>query len=225
MGRAAAAFLTFCLSLVDLAWNPASKSKAHDQAVAHYLRMNYEIRNLLSAGGVTREKVRWLQEEYLDAADLPRIPESQTLSLKRHHLQKLAIAQALEQNPHQALWWLLGLKLWWRGPGGPHPRAAAFASGIGESGPQAPITPLRLRVPRKKAPKGPFFEDHMVSLTLKVASSAFFTILALCRRWAELRTYCLASLYALLIARLVFFVARNGLARRRPLMAFLSWPA
>jgi hypothetical protein len=110
-----AAFLTFCLSLVDLAWNPASKSKAHDQAVAHYLRMNYEIRNLLGGGPVTREKVRWLQEEYLDAADLPRIPEGQSLSLKRHHLQKLAIAQALEQNPHQSLW-LLPLKLWWKAP-------------------------------------------------------------------------------------------------------------
>src|SRR6266566_6168921 len=38
------AFVTFCLSLVDLAWDPSAKSKAHDQAVAHYLRMNYEIR-------------------------------------------------------------------------------------------------------------------------------------------------------------------------------------
>jgi hypothetical protein len=110
-----AAFGTFCLSLIDLAWDPASKSKAHDQAVGHYLRMNYEIRNLLSIGSVTREKVRWLQEEYLDAADLPRIPEDQSLSLKRHHLKKLAMAKALEQNPHQALWWL-NLKLWWKAP-------------------------------------------------------------------------------------------------------------
>ncbi len=38
--------------------------------------MNYEIRNLLSAG-ITREKVRWLRE-YLDASDLPRIPEDQS---------------------------------------------------------------------------------------------------------------------------------------------------
>jgi hypothetical protein len=109
------AFLTFCLSLLDLTWNPASKSKAHDQAVAHYLRMNYEIRNLLDSRALTREKMRWLQDEYLDASDLPRIPEAQSLRLKRHHLMKLAIAQALDQNPHQLLWWL-SLKLWWTAP-------------------------------------------------------------------------------------------------------------
>ena len=110
----ATALVTFCLSLLELGWNPSLKSKAHDQAVAHYLRMNYEVRNLLSSGGLTREKVRWLQDEYLDAADLPRIPEDQSLSLRRHHLQKLSLAKALEKNPHQSLWWL-GLKLWWRG--------------------------------------------------------------------------------------------------------------
>ena len=115
----AAAFITFCLSLVELAWDPTSKSKAHDQAVGHYLRMNYEIRNLLnSSGTVTQEKVRWLQEEYLDAADLPRIPESESLRFKQRHLLKLALAKALEQNPHQSLWWLR-VKLWWRNPGPP----------------------------------------------------------------------------------------------------------
>lgn len=108
-----AAFVTFCLSLVNLAWNPANKSKSHDQAVAHYLRMNYEIRNLLSGGTqVNREKVRWLQEEYLDAADLPRIPEAESLRFKQRHLLKLAVARALERNPHQPLWWLR-LRLWW----------------------------------------------------------------------------------------------------------------
>jgi hypothetical protein len=117
-----AAFGTFCLSLVDLAWDPSSKSKAHDQAVAHYLRMNYEIRNLLSIGNVSREKVRWLQEEYLDAADLPRIPYDKSLNLKRHYLRKLALAKALEGNPHQALWWLR-LKLWWKGEPAPTPGA------------------------------------------------------------------------------------------------------
>jgi len=55
---ATAAFFTFCLSLIDLAWNPSSKSKAHDQAVGHYLRMNYEVRNLMIAGsGVNGEKL------------------------------------------------------------------------------------------------------------------------------------------------------------------------
>ena len=121
-----AAFLTFCLSLIDLAWSPALKSKAHDQAVAHYLRMNYEIRNLLGAENVTREKVRWLQEEYLDTADLPRIPEAQSLSLKRRHLMKLAQMKALELDPYQALWWL-NVKLWWRGPA---VRTAQKASGL-----------------------------------------------------------------------------------------------
>jgi hypothetical protein len=108
------ALLAFCLSLVDLTWNPGTKSKAHDQAVAHYLRMGYEIRNLLVSDDLSKEKTRVLQEEYLDAADLPRIPEDQSLLLKRRHLQKMAVAKALELNPHRSLWWL-GMRLWWRG--------------------------------------------------------------------------------------------------------------
>ena len=119
--QGAVAFLAFCLSLIDLTWNPAIKSKAHDQAVAHYQRMNYEIRNLLGSGPVTRERVRWLEEEFLDVAELPRIPENQSLVLKRHHLQKIAISKALELNPHQAIWWLT-FKLWWRGPVRPVPK-------------------------------------------------------------------------------------------------------
>lgn len=122
-----AAFLTFCLSLIDLSWNPASTSKAHDQAVAHYLRMDYEIRNLLDSGALTHEKMRWLQEEYLDTSDLPRIPEGQSLRLKRHHLLKLAITQALVQNPHQLLWWL-SLKLWWKAPNATTPPPAKIRS-------------------------------------------------------------------------------------------------
>jgi hypothetical protein len=109
-----AAFFTFCISLIELAWNPSQKAKAHDQAVAHYLRMNYEMRHLLSSEGkVSREKVRWIQEEYLDANDLPRIPEARSLWLKQRHLLKLAVSRALERNPHQSLWWLR-LKLWWK---------------------------------------------------------------------------------------------------------------
>lgn len=110
---ATAAFFTFCLSLVDLAWNPSSKSKAHDQAVGHYLRMNYEVRNLMIAGsGVNGEKVRWIQEEFLDASDLPRIPEGKSLKFKQRYLVKLAMARVLAENPHQPLW-LLRLRLLW----------------------------------------------------------------------------------------------------------------
>jgi len=109
-----AAFFTFCISLIELAWNPTQKAKAHDQAVAHYLRMNYEIRHLLTTEGkVSREKVRWIQEEYLDATDLPRIPEARSLWLRQRHLLKLALTKALERNPHQSLWWLR-IKLWWK---------------------------------------------------------------------------------------------------------------
>ena len=107
------AFFTFCLSLIDLAWNPTSKSKAHDQAVGHYLRMNYEVRNLVIAGeAVTAEKIRWIQDEFLDAADLPRIPEGQALGFKQRHLIKLAMTRMLELNPHQPLWWMR-VRLWW----------------------------------------------------------------------------------------------------------------
>jgi hypothetical protein len=120
------AFVTFCLSLVALAWNPVARAKAHDQAVGHYLRMNYELRNLLGGErGINRDSLRRIQEEYLDAADLPRIPEAMSLLLKQRHLLKLAMARALEQNPHQALWWLR-IKLWWAPlPAAPPPAKAA----------------------------------------------------------------------------------------------------
>lgn len=119
------AFLTFCLSLIDLTWNPGTKSKAHDQAVAHYLRMDYAVRALLSGGQVNRDKVRNIQEEFLDAADLPRIPEVQAIPLKQRYFLKLALAKELEKDPHQPLWWLR-TKLWWRSA--PPETAAAPAS-------------------------------------------------------------------------------------------------
>jgi len=110
---AATAFFTFCLSLIDLGWNPTAKSKAHDQAVGHYLRMAYEVRSLLSLRTIQSERLRWIQEEFLDAADLPRIPEAEALSFKKRHLQKLALSEAIKRNPSQALWWLR-MKLWWQ---------------------------------------------------------------------------------------------------------------
>jgi hypothetical protein len=109
---AATAFFTFCLSLIDLGWNPTAKSKAHDQAVGHYLRMAYEVRNLLGLAHVKAERAHWIQEEFLDAADLPRIPEADSLRLKQRHLLKLSMAAALKKNPHQPLWWLR-MRLWW----------------------------------------------------------------------------------------------------------------
>jgi hypothetical protein len=137
---AVAAFFTFCISLVDLAWNPASKSKAHDQAVGHYLRMNFELRNLMMAGqAVSRDKVRWIQDEFLDATDLPRIPEDKALVFKKRHLVKLALSKMLEENPHRALWWLR-LRLMWN-PGladGPSGKAGAPAS-------KAPPAPEKVR--------------------------------------------------------------------------------
>jgi hypothetical protein len=112
------AFLAFCLSLIDLTWNPAIKAKAHDQAVTHYLRMNYEIRNLRGSDLLTRDKVRWLEEEFLDVTELPRIPEDQSLELKQRYLKRMAISEALERNPHQSMRWL-SIKLWWMGPPAP----------------------------------------------------------------------------------------------------------
>jgi hypothetical protein len=148
---AVAAFLTFCLSLVDLAWNPTSKSKAHDQAVGHYLRMNYEVRNLMIAGkAVNGEKVRWIQEEFLDASDLPRIPEGKSLQLKKRHLVKLAMARVLDGNPHQPLWWLRVRLLW--NPRLGDPKALAKGTLLASS--EAPLrASLEAAHKARKAPK------------------------------------------------------------------------
>lgn len=108
-----AVFLTFCLSLVDLAWNPASKAKAHDQAVNHFTRMGVELSNALAPGAnLSAEKVRWIQDEFMDTADMPSIPEAQALRFRQMHMVKQAMLRLLEKNPHQPLWWLR-VRLWW----------------------------------------------------------------------------------------------------------------
>src|SRR5665213_782233 len=136
---AIAAFFTFCLSLVDLAWNPISKSKAHDQAVGHYLRMNYELRNLMITGVVVNaEKVQWIQEEFLDASDLPRIPEGKSLQFKKRHLIKLAMARVLDDNPHQPLWWLRIRLCWNPHLADPHTPGASSPMTAGSDAPLAP---------------------------------------------------------------------------------------
>lgn len=60
---------------MGLAWQPAAKAASHSQAVSHYTKAKYEVgRRLDSDEAIIAESVRQIEEHYLDARDLPRIP-------------------------------------------------------------------------------------------------------------------------------------------------------
>ncbi|MEW6574010.1 MAG: hypothetical protein AB1374_10315 [Bacillota bacterium] len=102
----------FSLTLIELAWRPASKAALHDKAVRHYTKIKYRIQQLeAKPDEITEELVTQIQEQYLEDYDLPRIPESKFLKVKRWHLIKVAISRELDKNPHDPIW-LVRLKLW-----------------------------------------------------------------------------------------------------------------
>jgi hypothetical protein len=94
------ALIFFCVTLVNLAWQPGGRSARHDQAVRHYTKAKYEIGHLLDSGSdsLDLESVRRLEELYLDDRDLPRIPEGKFLKLKRWHKLKVAVSQELDHD-------------------------------------------------------------------------------------------------------------------------------
>jgi hypothetical protein len=90
----------FCVTLVGLVWQPAGRSARHDQAVRHYTKVKYEVGRLLDAesDALDKESVKRVEELYLDDRDLPRIPESKFLKLKRWHQLKVAISKELDHD-------------------------------------------------------------------------------------------------------------------------------
>ena len=101
---ALAAAGSFSIIVVNLAWRLDVKATLHDQAVRHYTKSAYHAAMLLKCPDVDMNSaVSRLQTEYLDDRDLPRIPESRFLPLKKWHLEKVAISMELDKNPHESL--------------------------------------------------------------------------------------------------------------------------
>lgn len=99
-----AAILSFLITLVGLAWQPATKAASHRQAVGHYTKAKYEVGRLLdSSEAITVESVRRIEERYLDTRDLPNVPDRRFLKLKRWHLEKVAVSRELDNNPHESI--------------------------------------------------------------------------------------------------------------------------
>lgn len=99
-----AAILSFLITLVGLAWQPAAKAASHRQAVGHYTKAKYEVGRLLDSSEViTAESVRQIEERYLDTRDLPNISDRRFLKLKRWHLEKVAVSRELDDNPHESI--------------------------------------------------------------------------------------------------------------------------
>lgn len=99
-----AAILSFLITLVGLAWQPAAKAASHRQAVGSYTKAKYEVgRRLDSNEAVTAESVRQIEERYLDTRDLPNISDRRFLKLKRWHLEKVAVSRELDDNPHESI--------------------------------------------------------------------------------------------------------------------------
>lgn len=99
-----AAVLSFLITLVGLAWQPAAKAASHRQAINHYTKAKYEVgRHLDSDEAIMAESVRQIEERYLDTRDLPNISDRRFLKLKRWHLEKVAVSRELDNNPHESI--------------------------------------------------------------------------------------------------------------------------
>ena len=94
------AIVFFCVTLVSLAWQPAGRSARHDQAVRHYTNAKYEVGRLLdtASDSLDVESVKRLEDLYLDDRNLPRIPESKFLKLKRWHKLKVAVSKEMDHD-------------------------------------------------------------------------------------------------------------------------------
>lgn len=96
--NASVVLLAFFLVLLQLAWQPGSRSSAHGQAVKHYSRAKLAIRRLEQRCDVNLGDVELIEESYLDERDLPPIPENQFIRLKKWHAQKLAQSKSIDEN-------------------------------------------------------------------------------------------------------------------------------
>lgn len=96
--------LIFAAGLLLSQWNFAGKAVDHRAAVRHYFAVVNRARYLLDSGeDVTERMVNELRSEYEHTEALPKIPESQFLKLKQHHLRKVAISKELDRTPHASL--------------------------------------------------------------------------------------------------------------------------
>ncbi|NPV81328.1 MAG: hypothetical protein HPY52_13820 [Firmicutes bacterium] len=111
--KALIAVVNFFAGLILAISKPSSHAARHMEAVNHYTRVLYAIRNLDSRDTVSEQDLKAIEDQYLDTGDLPRIPGPQFLKLKKRYLVKIAISRFLEDHPHTWIW-LLKFKLWWR---------------------------------------------------------------------------------------------------------------
>lgn len=101
---AAGAFLNFLLIAVDLAFRPAARAQAHEQAVKHFAKGKNHFRDLERQGdSLTDDQLQDAKAHCFETADLPRIPERRFLRLKQWHLRKVAISRALDSQPLEPL--------------------------------------------------------------------------------------------------------------------------
>lgn len=98
------ATFTFSTTLVLLAWQPASKSASHKEAISRYSRSRHKIDLLLDEERpICKADVENVVDEYLNTDDLPKIKNSRFNKLKQKHLIKIAISKEISKNPHRTI--------------------------------------------------------------------------------------------------------------------------
>jgi hypothetical protein len=98
------AFLSFSVTLIVLAWQPAAKAGSHKRSISHYVRVKHRIDQMIDQKEPpTNDEVQSLWNDYLDDDDLPKISNRRFNSLKRRHLIKVAVSRELSANPHRSI--------------------------------------------------------------------------------------------------------------------------
>lgn len=111
--KAIIAVLNFFAGLFLAIAKPSSLEAQNREAINHYTKALYAIRDLEERGNITDQDVKDIQEQYLDDSGLPRIPGTKFLKLKQRYLVKVEISRFLETNPHAWVWYLKA-RLWLR---------------------------------------------------------------------------------------------------------------
>ena len=96
------AMICFLTSLVDLLMKPEKQATIHKNAVDHYTKAKYELRDLKQTAkresledGETSKRLETIKTTFLNRDGIPAIPEVLYLPLKFWHLTKILISDIL----------------------------------------------------------------------------------------------------------------------------------
>jgi hypothetical protein len=98
-----AALLSFSAAITDLVWRPGAHAEGHAQARDYFLALKSDIARAIAKGESDAVVVTRLRERFEHGA-VPRIPDERFLRLKRRYHAKVALSNAIQENPGASIW-------------------------------------------------------------------------------------------------------------------------